>query len=522
MQCRWNSPDGFHSVVLSPGAVEELRARAIDASLSLPRRGAEIGGLLLGRFRPGKPGTVSIEALQPISCEHRYGPSYTLSDDDRSQFREVLERPRSEGELETVGFYRSYTRRDAAPDAADRELFDAFLPDERCTFLLIEPIPPAECYASFLFRVDGYIPDRPPYEFFSLHPAAMQDEASHAATTESLSATADALPVAGLPRVSAELPLDPLEPVLPAATPDMPAVEDPPARISRPAPALLPTLPPERRIHVFETDAEPAAPRRRRFWLPLAACIILGVGGAVVYEYSNVALGSQWAELRMDAAAQNGEIQLTWDRSAQAVSQATSGVLLVTDGSEQKRIELNPSDLHSGKLIYHPSHPDVLFRVELRGNRLRSWSDSLRVLSVAAETMPPVPANPAPQPAPAAEPAITEASRSVPPPSPPEHGNSRPAAAAVAIHEVQPKIPEGIRSRIETPVVVPVQVRVSASGQVVSASARSQRDGVARYLGDAAAKAARSWRFSPARSSDGSPVESSKTIEFTFAPAVSQ
>jgi TonB family protein len=87
------------------------------------------------------------------------------------------------------------------------------------------------------------------------------------------------------------------------------------------------------------------------------------------------------------------------------------------------------------------------------------------------------------------------------------------------LHEVQPAIPDGIRSRLSGEVVIPVQVQVSNRGRVLSAQASDQgSDGVHRYLAEQAEKAARTWQFSPARNRAGVAVAGSKTIQFVFAP----
>jgi outer membrane biosynthesis protein TonB len=43
-------------------------------------------------------------------------------------------------------------------------------------------------------------------------------------------------------------------------------------------------------------------------------------------------------------------------------------------------------------------------------------------------------------------------------------------------------------------------------------------DGLQRYLADLAEKAAREWRFTPAKSREGASVASSKTLTFVFNP----
>jgi hypothetical protein len=112
-----------------------------------------------------------------------------------------------------------------------------------------------------------------------------------------------------------------------------------------------------------------------------------------------------------------------------------------------------------------------------------------------------------------------EADRAAPPPASVPKPDLRVAAPPAAVHEVQPRVPEGIRSRITGPIVIPVAVEVNQQGRVLRAKAEAQTgDGVHRYLADLAQKAAREWRFSPARNRSGNPVAAGKTIRFVFIP----
>lgn len=98
----------------------------------------------------------------------------------------------------------------------------------------------------------------------------------------------------------------------------------------------------------------------------------------------------------------------------------------------------------------------------------------------------------------------------------------RVAGAAVppaTVHEVQPKIPDGIRSRMTGEIVIPVEVQVDERGKVVRAVAKTRNvDSVSRYLSAQAQKAAREWRFTPARTGTGEQVAASKTLRFVFTP----
>src|SRR5215469_9267860 len=124
--CVWSAPDGEHSAELEPELIQELRYTAIQALLAIPRRGLEIGGLLLGAVRKGQPTVFELTEFVEVPCEHRFGPAYTLDEPERAALKTMIERYPQGGAVQVVGFYRSYTGRDAEPDEADRELARMF------------------------------------------------------------------------------------------------------------------------------------------------------------------------------------------------------------------------------------------------------------------------------------------------------------------------------------------------------------------------------------------------------------
>ncbi len=492
MYCQWQSPDGKHTVTIRRQALEDLRSRVMEAFLSLPGRGAEVGGILFGHTEGDQ---VRIEEAQESPCEHRFGPSYILSTSDREALKTVLAgKPQSR---EVVGAFRSYTRRPAALDDSDQQLFRTFFPDARDIFLLFEPLSALQCQVSFLSFVDGELPSNSPY------------------------------------------PPVPLSALLAGA---QPAVQEPePARhpeVAKPAPTFH--LPPAHRRREREQSEPlpppPAPPRpRRRVLLPLLACIVLSIAAAVIYELWTMARAPRWSDLKLDARSQpGGSLQITWDAASPAAVLANRGVLIVTDGPDRRNLELSPDQVRKGALLYRPVHPDVHFRLELYGGALRASGDSLRVLAPTpisnqpATAAPPahpatppsqVAVTPPPQIAAAAPPKPVRAARA-PVPTPERDHADRivPATAPEPVHQVQPDVPVGIRSRIETRMVVPIQVRVGRDGRVIQALSPGDGPGLYRFLAEASLRAARQWRFTPARSAHGQPVEGRKTIEFVFTP----
>jgi TonB family protein len=88
----------------------------------------------------------------------------------------------------------------------------------------------------------------------------------------------------------------------------------------------------------------------------------------------------------------------------------------------------------------------------------------------------------------------------------------------VARREVQAYVPAGIRTRVRSRIVVPVQMHINAEGRVTEAASKKAGNGLERYLADQAVKAAREWSFVPARSSEGNAMASVKSVDFVFAP----
>lgn len=373
----WESPDGGAKVTWAPGILESIRANVMDAFMALPRRGAEAGGLLLGRIEDTAPLRARIDGFQPIACEHRFGPSFLLSESDHARAAEMVR-----GTPGMVGLYRSYTGREAVPDSADQELIEAYSARSARFLLLLQPLSAERCMA-----------------------AVAWDERGVRRISESFAFSAAAMPVAA------------------SSTPDAP-----------PAPRILP---PPAHPRTAPAD-EPERPRRPRFWAPLAACIGLSVGAAAAYEW--------WI----------------------------------------------------GRTPAPPQTPPA-------GTQLTDRQDPL-----------PAPAPPLPAPPVRPPEALPE---TPPPPVVARRPAAKPPEAAVPpqlVHQVQPGVPEGIRARIEDRLIVPVKVRVSASGRVVDARAEPGSPGLYSYLAGYAVRAARQSRFLPARTRNGAPAEGERTIYFHF------
>ena len=461
----WESPDGSRSIVFAPGVVSAVRALAIGGFHALPKRGAEIGGLLLGRVLRTNPLLARITGFEEIPCTHAFGPSYILSDEDKLVLDAALRRERSEP---VIGFVRSYTNREMVLDETDRNLFEHYFPTERAIFLLLQPRITGVCTATFLFPENGELGWEPQYAAFDFSEARLAGEGAAA-----------------------------------AAPPPAPQTEAPaPPPESEPAP-----VPSFARQEPF---IEPEPRTKRGMLLPLLGWIALCLAAAGIYELWTMARAPRWAPLGLTAQMSPGAIHLAWNPNSHPAHDAARGVLDIDDAGSHQRVSLTAAQVHAAAYEYRPASADVLFRLELYGGSFAAAGDSLRVVSPppAAAAASKAPSNPAPLPE-------READRTL--------AGSSPTNAAwlpEPLREIHPDIPSGIRARISERVVVPVEVKVAVSGKVTSASIRGAHavsgDGVYQYLAASARQAAMQWRFSPARNKSGKPIPAARTVYFVF------
>src|ERR1051326_3822247 len=121
----------------SPSVMELVRAETVGGLLQLGRGGIEVGGVLFGRLTSD---AIRILAARPLDCEHRFGPSFVLSDKDEEVLRRMLdERDEETRELEPVGWYVSHCRRTFALDERDILIFARHFPKPGSVTLILMP-----------------------------------------------------------------------------------------------------------------------------------------------------------------------------------------------------------------------------------------------------------------------------------------------------------------------------------------------------------------------------------------------
>ena len=301
----WRAPECPFLIECAAGVLEEIRLAAGDAFFSLPHGGAEIGGVLFGTRQSG---CVRILASRPLACEHAFGPTFTLSENDHARLRALLEAGmqdlRRRG-MEPLGWYHSHTRSELALSAKDLEIHDRYFPEPWHVALVVRPHALQPMRAGFFFReADGSLHAESSYQEFVL-----QAEAQAAA---------------------------------PSRVPAPPVDEPPPVAAPRPL-----TEPRTR------TERRPSGGVFRWATLALALALAMVAGFLAMKYHGTPALRrGQPPSVSLIAFDLEGQLQIRWDRAAEAVRTASGGTLEITDGASKADVPLDAQRLRGGTFSY--------------------------------------------------------------------------------------------------------------------------------------------------------------------------
>ena len=352
---KWSVPQCPFEIEYAARVLDDIRLAVVDAFFSLPRGGAEIGGVLLGKWEGDR---VSISGFEPLACEHALGPSFTLSARDQAQLAEMIGAARRNApDRQPVGWYHSHTRSEIFLSEADRAIHHRFFPEPWQVALVLKPNTFEPTRAGFFFREPG---------------GAMHSEASYHEFR------LDAMPLrpngaAGFGNLPRQRParehLPPPAPE-PAQTMDPPKpkgrgpitreipIEVPPVNGAdghEAEPAAFPTpgfgqLSPDRSWRVFKAvailaiclAAGGAGYQTRQYWLPQVLAKLRAVLPHEPSPYLSLAVSDD-----------NGQLRIRWDRDSPAVRNALDGTLEITDGnSVPQTLRLDSAHLASGGFTY--------------------------------------------------------------------------------------------------------------------------------------------------------------------------
>ena len=354
----WKAAECPFPIEYSLRVLDDIRLAVVDAFFSLPRGGAEVGGILLGQRLEGR---LAIEDYVALDCEHAFGPSFTLSARDQARLVELLaSAEQNPDRLKPVGWYHSHTRSEVFLSEADQDLHNRYFPEPWQVALVLKPHTFHPTRAGFFFREpDGSIHGTASYQEFALEPLPVRPLPSGVVpATESA------------PSMHLRHGPDPGGPVIAVEAEAVAQVPAPAAEsVSETQPDDLP-LP--------SFLAQPAKRKSRRFKIVLVMAICAAVA-VLGYQTRDLWLPSLLAAVRttpelwvgLNATDNDGQLQIQWDGNSPTVRQATNANLEIDDGLVPWEIQLDARHLRAGTFVYsrQSERVDIKLAIHLPGGQ---------------------------------------------------------------------------------------------------------------------------------------------------------
>ena len=349
------------SIHLDFQVVDRLAMDVMKGFGAVPRRGAEVGGLLLGSIQITDKLVVRIEEFVPITCDYLRGPSYFLTEKDEARFAEAVGQAKLAmgDEASLVGIYRSHTRDGLELADEDIQLFDRYCGDPSQVILLIRPFASKTSIGGFFFQENGSFRRESSYQEF---PFKRRDLGGGAT-----------LPARNLPQQS----------------PSMDVTED-----GSPGPDLrewvkrrsgeagaAPEQAEKQRANVPTSAAQF---RSRWVWIPLSFVflvlgLVIGFQAALMLNKGEVEKGVAGSlSIGLSAQMESGKIIVRWDRRSAAVQNAQNGTLHIQDGDFDKTVNLDARQLQNGSVIYMSADNEVSFRLEVTTQQKTMISETVK------------------------------------------------------------------------------------------------------------------------------------------------
>lgn len=362
----WQVPGKAVSVQLNLEMIDRLSTVVMTGFGAIPRRGAEVGGILVGSIDGS---VVHIDEFEAVPCSYKRGPSYLLSEADSAAFGEAWEKwkPRPGKTQYAVGYYRSNTRDQAALSEEDRGICEKYFPPPSNVMLFIKPYASKTSSAGFITYENGKLEDASALEFpFRRH----EIEGTAAPARRPL----------GEPR-----PDHPPRERRPDHRPEPRQESDyqpaaPPVRAineSRYMPDQGYTPPPPLHAEMerpYNAGTDSRSRSRGWAWIPLSFIflllgVFLGFQMALSIYPSNarpkLAPGEDPFTLGLSVTHADENLHVKWERQAPAIRAAERGLLTIKDGEYNKQVQLDTIQLQNGSVIYHKLSNRVQFKVEV-------------------------------------------------------------------------------------------------------------------------------------------------------------
>jgi hypothetical protein len=360
--CEWTDASVKFALYLNPNLMPRLGIESWTAFKRVPRRGLEIGGILLGRTEIGENSIhLWIEGYRTVESEHRWGPSYLLSDGDFERLREEV---RTSGP-EAIGFFRTHTRsQEPSWEAPDSEVLRRCFGEGATLLMLLAPVPGK---AAVFVPVQG--------ELKCVHECPMASSLSAMLTLRQHNQPAVAHPEAerGIAKAIPALPPEPYG----GDTIAVPEQSSPP-----PHPALREP----------RTLSAVAANGTSLIAAAIALLAFAGIADSVARSLHHETIEPSFLRLTVQPAG--ASLRLNWDPNAPSLKGAVQAILHVDDGDQTDERTLSAAELKSGMASYEPRSANVTFRLDVYPALPRSFG-VIQVFSLPAA---PAPAIKPPQP----------------------------------------------------------------------------------------------------------------------------
>lgn len=354
----WEVEGKAVSVQLDFDLIDRLSMEIMRGFALVPKRGAEIGGVLLGRLEISDRVVIRVEDFEVVPCDYLKGPSFLLSPNEEARFAAVAKKYEGgqERQLYVVGTFRSHTRDNQIVLAQeDVDLFRKYANDPSNIILLVRPFATKASIAGIFLEEDGDFRREPSLKEF---PFRRRDLGGSPITRASAAEEAPAAPE-----------LEPRTPDLKSWGKDLESKLTEASRGPSPTP---------------EEDSASARFRRKWVLIPLSFIFLLlgvvaGFQAALVLNRAEAdKLAYESLGLGLDAQREGEGILLRWDRNAPAIRFGRRGTLLIEDGEFKKTVRLDEKNLQNGGILYRGVSAGVIFRLEVETQRRGLVSESIQ------------------------------------------------------------------------------------------------------------------------------------------------
>lgn len=358
----WEPPGKTISVRLSLDLVDRMQQDVMRGFGAVPKRGAEVGGILLGRAAPGEKLIVTIDDYELVPIEYKRSPSYLLSEEDARKFEAAVERIRSNPDplLHPVGYFRSHTRDGVGLGPEDLAVVRLHFPEPEAVALIIRPFATKVSQAGFYFQEAGEFQSGPPLLEFPFRRRDLDGGAGNGPGRQGRptgGAPSQAMPAGRHTRAISSMDLAPrsaarVAPVEPVSdSSDEPGFSPEPLGI--------------------EFPLEPRRKRGGEVWVPLSFIFLL-LGVALGFLAATMSIRPQLPagsndpyNLNLTVSKQGSDLLVKWDRTALATRTASRGSLTIEDGNYRKVVQWTAQDLQNGSVVYPPASNNVKFKLEV-------------------------------------------------------------------------------------------------------------------------------------------------------------